>query len=170
MKERNQSGQVKEQGTNWKQYVEARRANVTADGKSRSKGYPQATGGKQGDIQNKYRSFLRPTELKTATTEKMKVAEVHKAPVKAPEKAATKAPKPVKTEGRKERLVKAFDRAAANFKKVMNRQSVPAGKTKEPTAERKIKPLPAGGSKQAAQHSTKQKKVDAGIAAQKTES
>lgn len=177
LKERQQNAQAKEAGHSWKQYVEARRANTTSDGKNRSRGYPQATKGRQGDIQNKYRSFARPHQLSTATQEKMKAAEALKAAGKnpVPEKTQGRAKpsqpaKPSRTEALKARGAKAYETAAANFKKIVNRQNAPA-RDKARTAEatpRTAKQLPAGDSQKAARHSAKQKQADAAAAAQKT--
>jgi conjugative relaxase-like TrwC/TraI family protein len=168
MRARREEGKVKDGAMDWQQYVAARRANVTADGRNRSKGHPSGTGQKKhGDVQNKYRSFLRPTEHSKAVKEQIAKADPKKpANDNVPRKDR---PKPTlvktpKSESRTERIAKAFESAAKHFKKVVNRQRDSGSKKPDAPA----KAMGKEDVQRAAKHSLRQKKASAQKTSQQT--
>lgn len=138
----------------WKGYVEMRRNIAGADGKSRSKGHPaepKKSGFSKGKglLKTSQHSEARVAELKAAHEAKMTGAAQEKPP-------APKAP-----QGRKERLVKAYESAASHFKKVADKvrgRSAQGDKEKEVKMGRAtVKPLQNSNADRAAEHSKKEK-------------
>ena len=141
LKERHQNSLRKHNAMDWRQYVAMRRALAGADGKSRSKGHPDLTEKKGKFIQSRGRSFLRPTELRNAV--KGKVAAQQPAKAKAEKKVPlTTPPKESKKSHqaepvtRKDRLVNAYQNAARNLSKMVERvKSNPTRKLQEAAAK-----------------------------------
>ncbi len=155
------SGQV----IDWRGYVEMRRANITADGKSRSKGY----GGQPSKKQRQHAkglSTLRPTQHTKPVRDQM---------AKSKEAAATKKEAPAKErkpapKSRKERLVSAYRTAAEHFKKIADKvrgRSAQAKSEKTVKMGRAtIKPSQQNNAKRAAQHAGRTKAADVNKAAE----
>lgn len=97
-----------ESATKWQDYCKARRALHTG-GKGRSKGATPENAKKGPEKAFRYRSFLRPTELTTETTKKLK--EAH-------EQKKVAAPQPEKST-QKSRLADSLTSAAKHFQKFM---------------------------------------------------
>lgn len=144
---RKQDVSKKDGDMSWRQYVEMRRGLVSADGRSRSKGHPQGTEKKSVNLANKRRSFLRPTEQKTSTKEKMqagkepskKSPEVEKKPAPKAEKGEAKQP----TNPRQNRLVNAYKSAVSHFKEKTgwDKAAAPA-KSANDNQQKKAAPAP----------------------------
>jgi len=144
---RKQDVSKKDADMSWRQYVEMRRGLVSADGRSRSKGHPQGTEKKSVNLANKRRSFLRPTEQKTSTKEKMQAGkEPNK---KSPEVEKKPAPKAEKSEAkqtanpRQNRLVNAYKSAVSHFKEKTgwDKAAAPA-KSANDNQQKKAAPAP----------------------------
>lgn len=151
LRERKQDGLKKPDGQNFQQYIELRRALSGSDGKSRSKGHPSGDGQKKGNQQNRGRSFLRPTELTTATKEKVVAANENK----AAKRSAAAQP----TTTRQGRIANGYQAAKDHFKKVSEKvKDAFKGKSDGKRASH----LPQSNTGQAATHSVKQRAADAG--------
>jgi conjugative relaxase-like TrwC/TraI family protein len=145
---------AKADGISWKGYIEMRRNLVSADGKSRSKGYPA-----QPSKESQLKGVTRP---KTSEHPKAKVAEP-----KAINDNQSETPAKPKTSA-KTRLVNAYKSAASHFKKVADKVR---GKSAKP-AEQKVvkmgkatmKPLQKSNAGRAADHAKKEKAASAGKA------
>ena len=128
----------KAEDMSWRQYVEMRRGLVSADGRNRSKGHPQVTEKKSGDLASKRRSFARPTQLTTPTAERIKAAnearktgaEAEEKPIGQPGNREVKnTSKPVEAvKPRQSRLMNAYASAVGHFNRITGRdkQQTPA--------------------------------------------
>jgi conjugative relaxase-like TrwC/TraI family protein len=142
LQERKQDGLAKPANMDFRQYLEMRRKMAGPDGKSRSKGHPGGSGKGKAEIQNRGRSFLRPTQ-----------------PQHAPKTAAANEnKKPVETQTRQSRLAKGYEAAKNHFNKVSERVK---GAAKSIREGRKGKPLPASNTAQVSKHNVKQRNADA---------
>lgn len=110
LKERRQEGVKKSPEMSWRKYVEMRRGLVGPDGRSRSKGQPQAKDKKAGKAESKQKSFARPTQLTSPTMERMKQAHEGKQKLQA---QPDQKPKPQQS-----RFVQAYKSSVEHFKKV----------------------------------------------------
>ncbi len=155
LRERRQDGLKKPETMDFRQYLEMRRGMAGADGKSRSKGYSGATGEKKGEIQNRGRSFLRPTEPKTP--QKEKVAATNISEVKAAPPAARN---PATNQTRHERLAQGLAAARSHFAKVSEKANGAFQAT-----EKRAHPLPQSSIADAARHGMKQRAADTARAA-----
>ena len=130
----------------FREFIKMKRALAGPDGKSRAKAGPSGNG-KKADIQNRGRSFLRPTQPrvphKTGNNDK-------------------KQPTPVKT-SRLNRVAKGYEAAKSRFKNVTSQVKGAAETIKKQGA----KLLPKSNSFSAAKHAVKQRVVDAGKKAAK---
>ncbi len=156
LKERRQDTEQKGKNQTWRQYVEMRRGLIGPDGKSRSKGHPQPPAkGAGSNLANKRRSFLRPTELSAALTQRMKTAS--KAKSAAPEKTPAKQERQPDT--RAKRVAKALKSSAENFRKSVQRRKTSKPLQKPSSAPKtKLKP---SSHEQAAKHSLRQRAAEA---------
>ena len=118
LKHRRQDTKNQVQETNWPQYVAMKKALAGPDGKARSKGQPSESKGRKTESG---RSFLRPTELRTSTKEK--VAQKLELPAKPETKAASARVPEKKTAplSKKECLVGVYETAARNLSKALER-------------------------------------------------
>ena len=156
LRERKQDGLKKTEAVDFRQYVEMRRGLAGSDGKSRSKGHPSGDAEKKANIQNRSRSFLRPTELTTGGKEKVAVANTAK------DSSPARTQKPAATQSRQGRVANGFQAAREHFKKVSERvkgafESAKPGKT--------AKQLPQSNVAAVSKHSVKQRAQDAGVQA-----
>jgi hypothetical protein len=149
LRERKQDALKKTEAVDFRQYVQMRRGLAGSDGKSRSKGHPSGDAEKKANIQNRGRSFLRPTELTTATKEKVAAASTAKQP------AAALAQKPAASQTRLDRVANGYRAAKDHFKKVSE-------KVKGTFEGRAAKRLPQSNVEQVARHGMKQRAADAG--------
>ena len=150
LKERKQDGLKKPDTVDFRQYVEMRRGLSGADGKSRSKGHPSTVGQTKGNEQNRGRSFLRPTEMKTPSKEKVASANENKAA------------KLAATQTRQSRVASGYESAKNHFKNISERVKGAFASAKE---GRRANQLPHSNTEQAAKHSVKQRAADAGAVA-----
>ena len=112
LKQRRMEGTDKPPTMDFRQYLDMRAKMAGPDGKSRSKGHPSGNEKTQGNVQNRGRSFIRPTELTTPTQEKMAAARAARAERAAPQPA------------RQSRLAKGYQAARENFKSVVGRAKI----------------------------------------------
>jgi hypothetical protein len=155
LRERKQNGLTKPDNMDFRQYIEMRRGLAGADGKSRSKGSPSGKGNGNAEIQNRGRSFLRPTQPQHPH-KKIAANDNRKLPV------ASAAKKPVAADSRKERIAKGFKAAKTHFKKVSARVKNAAQSIKQ---GRSGKQLPQSNVGQVSKHAVKQRAGDAGAKA-----
>ena len=176
MRERRQPSVQKTGTISWRQYVEMRRGLAGPDGKSRSKGHPAEPSKKRGQVQNRSRSFLRPTELRTSTKERMaakQAGQTQKPGIPPAKQANAKATKPgeIKPESRQNRFAKAYQNSAQHLKRVTDKlkdnkhrlqQAAPKlEKTQSQQAAKQAKPKPQGSVQQAAAHAQKSRAAEA---------
>ncbi len=158
LQERRQDAAAQKQnGTDWRQYVEARRNNHTADGKSRSKGYSGNQEKKPGYTETNKRSFIRPTSPPTEA-KPSKVAERAK-PAEQTQTPAT---------GRVARLANTFRAATDHFKQAISRSKGEQGHQPQNDNHRRVKlgkdqsiSLQGGDADRSAKHAAKQRTADA---------
>jgi hypothetical protein len=143
LRERKQEVVGKAANMDFREFVKMKRALAGPDGKSRSKGYSGGGPTKTGDIQNRGRSFIRPTQPKV------------------PHKAANENKKPVAEETRQGRVAKGFQTAKNHFKKVTERVKGAAQKVKQGRSNQ----LPKNNAEQISKHTVKQRAADAGMKA-----
>jgi hypothetical protein len=156
LRERKQDALKKTEAVDFRQYVQMRRGLAGSDGKSRSKGHPSGDAEKKANIQNRGRSFLRPTELTTATKEKVAAANTAKQPAAAP------AQKPAATQTRLDRVANGYRAAKDHFKKVSEKVK---GTFEAARQVRSAKQLPQSNVGEVSKHSVKQRAHDAGVQA-----
>jgi conjugative relaxase-like TrwC/TraI family protein len=147
LRERKQQGVGKAAQTDFREFVKMKRALAGPDGKSRSKGTPSADGKKTQGIQNRYRSFLRPTQPRVP----------HKIAANENKKQAAKMP------ARQSRLAKGYEAAKGHFRKVTDKVK---GRVEQAKGNR-TKQLPKSNGTQISRHAMKQRAADAGSAARK---
>ena len=147
LRERKQEGVGKTVQMDFREFVKMKRALAGPDGKSRSKGTPSADGKKAQGIQNRYRSFLRPTQPRVP----------HKIAANENKQQAAR------MSDRQSRLAKGFEAAKGHFKKVTEKVKGRVEKAKENRA----KQLPKSNGTQISRHAMKQRAADAGSAARK---
>ncbi len=165
LKERRQEGLAKPASMDFRQYVAMRRGLSGSDGKSRSKGHPTPLDQKKGNVQARGRSFLRPTELTTATKEKLTAAKsqnAQKTEGAQKQPAAGTAATQILAQGRQNRAANAYQAGRAHFGKVAGRVK---GALQTLDHARKTKALPPSNVAQASRHSLKQRSADAGVKA-----
>lgn len=176
---RKQDAMKKSSDMSWRQYVEMRRGLVSADGRSRSKGSPQAPQKKTGTLDTKRRSFIRPTQHSKAVVDRMKGAHEAKKNGAAPEKkVGLPDEKQVKQEAKAEkkpgesRFAKAYKATVDNFNKVRQRFSKPEKSEGQNLTQQAQKPkMQAVGQAQDAskgqtQQATKNQSAEQGKTAQ----
>ena len=159
-KQRSQEGHKKPDAMDWRQYVEMRRGNSGADGKSRSKGHPEGTAPKRsGGITHKGRSYLLPTQLREAS--RIDVGPVNARSIQV-EQAAKKAAKSVEHNPltRRERLVGSYQESARHLSRIAERKKpqVP-DKSKQPSEPKTAVTKPRSNASQVADHAAKQRKA-----------
>ena len=154
LNQRRQQTVKKEDGMDWRKYVEMRRSLAGADGKSRARVGSAEPKKAPNNSMQKGRSFARPTSLTTDVNNRMLKA--------AADKKAGKQPEPPTAEPRTKRLTKAYQEGAQKFKKVAERwkQQQPAKKQEAPK-----NPLPASNTERVARHAKKERAHDAGVQA-----
>jgi conjugative relaxase-like TrwC/TraI family protein len=147
LRERKQEGKVEAAKMDFREFIKMKRALAGPDGKSRSKGTPSADAKKTQGKENRYRSFLRPTQprvpSKTASSES--------------KKQTTKVPT------RQSRLAKGYETAKSHFKKATERIK----NTMERPKGNRARQLPKNNSTQISKHTMKQRAIDASTAAKK---
>lgn len=149
----------KSETMSWRGYVEARRNNVTADGKSRSKGYSGGEGKKPGFTKTNERSFVRPTSPTDATLSKI-------AEKQQPQPAKAAALPKVSASDRTAKLATAFKAAGTHFKSVFHRGERQEATLPTASAERKVRldkqqgVLPKSQPERSAQHASKQRSAE----------
>lgn len=160
LRERRQDALKKPEGMDFRQYLEMRRGMAGADGKSRSKGYSGGDGKQKGEIQNRGRAFLRPTEPKTPQKEKFAMENI--SAVKGTATAGRNMVAGNST--RHERLAKSLDAAKSHFAKFSAKI-----KSAVDSGEKRRHQLPASSLDHAARHGIKQKEHSAAQAKAKTQ-
>lgn len=158
LRARQQDGLTKPANMDFRQYIAMRRALSGADGKSRSRGHPSAEGKGKAEIQNRGRSFLRPTQPQHAP--KTVVANENKKPV-----AGVQA-KPAEKGSRQSRIAKGYTAAKEHFKKVTDRVKDAAKSIRH---GRNGKQWPENNVRQNSSHKIKQQSAEA-VAKEKTKS
>lgn len=149
LKERKQEGLKKPENLDFRQYLEVRRGMTGADGKSRSKGHPSGDDHKKSAVQNRGRSFLRPTQPRVTPKEQI-VADENK--IQAAAKSVVKFP--VEPLSRLSRVAKGISAAHQHFAKVSEKVKGAFGGN---GGEKRPNQLPQATLMQSAQHSVKQK-------------
>lgn len=159
----------KGESMSWRGYVEMRRANAGADGKSRSKGHP--AGEKKAGVakgRTLPKTSLHSKELVDrykAAHEAKKAAEKDDKGEEKGKSAPAKKPEP---HGRKERLGNAYRSATEHFRKIADKvrgRKAPAQSDADKQAaasKAHAKPLHQGNNTRAAAHASKEKAATAG--------
>ena len=94
-------------------------ALASADGRSRSKGHPSGAGKKGGHKKIEGKSFARPTQMTSATTELLSTKQKIAAANDNKSKAESKQSKPAAAHPRRERFMKNYDAAKNRLGKVL---------------------------------------------------
>ena len=115
---RKMEGSVKPENMDFRKFLAMKEALASADGRSRSKGHPSGAG-KKGKPKTQGKSFARPTQMSSATTEQLSTKQKIAAANDNKNRAEAKQGKPAAMHPRRERFMKTYEAAKARLGKVI---------------------------------------------------